>query len=266
MPAHEPSPATAVERALNILEAAAGRRDGLTNAEISRRLNIPKSSASYILRALERRGYLRRDTETGRYLLGLKILSLGRDAQAHIGIAEIAQPFMRTLVERLHLTSHLAVLDQGEAVYVEKVDAPGFFKVNTWVGRRMFVHSTSVGKALLAWRPKDEVEGLLRERALKKRTPKTITSMTRLMAELETVRLRGYAIDDEENSLGARCLGAPIYDALGNVVAALGVSGTLTQMDEDALPRIADVLRETARRISRQMARTGAAGAAPSAV
>ena len=262
MPVSDVSPATAVERALNILEAVVGRREGLTNSEISRRLDIPKSSASYILRALTHRGYLRRDAETGRYRLGLKILSLGRDAQANIDVTEIAQPFMRALVERTRLTSHLAVLDQGEAVYVEKVEAPGFFKVNTWVGKRMFVHSTSVGKVLLAGRRDDEVENLLRERGLKKRTPKTITTVARLMAELQTVRSKGYAIDDEENSLGARCLAAPISDALGNVVAALGVSGTLTQMEEEALPRIAETLKEAARRISKQLLRTGTAGAA----
>lgn len=262
MPVSDPSPATAVERALTILETVAGRREGLTNSELSRRLEIPKSSASYILRALERRGYLRRDAGSGRYQLGLKILSLGRDAQATLDIADIAQPFMRALVERLHLTSHLAVLDHGEAVYVEKVDAPGFFKVNTWVGRRMFVHSTSVGKVLLAWRPKEEVEELLRGQGLKKRTPKTITSIVRLMGELDAVRRHGYAVDDEENSLGARCVAAPIHGAAENVIAALGVSGTVTQMEEANLPRIAEALKETTRRISQQLVRTGAAEAA----
>jgi len=262
MPVADPSPATAVERALTILEVVAGRREGLTNSELSRRLEIPKSSASYILRALERRGYLRRDAESGRYQLGLKILSLGRDVQATLDIADIAQPFMCALVERVHLTSHLALLDQGEAVYVEKVDAPGFFKVNTWVGRRMFVHSTSVGKVLLAWRPKEEVEEILRAQGLKKRTPKTITGITRLMAELETVRRNGYAVDDEENSLGARCVAAPIYDPAGNVIAALGVSGTLTQMEEAQLVRIVEAVKEATRRISRQLVRTGAAGSA----
>src|SRR5246127_1264971 len=163
MPASDISPATAVERALNILEAAAQRRDGLTNAEISRKLGIPKSPASYILRTLEKRGYLRREPESGRYRLGLKILSLGGDAQANLDIADVALPFMRMLSEKIRMTVHLAVLDQGEAVYIEKVEAPGFFKVNTWVGRRMFLHSTSVGKALLAWLPKVEVETLMRQ-------------------------------------------------------------------------------------------------------
>jgi DNA-binding IclR family transcriptional regulator len=253
------SPATAVERALNILEAAANRREGLTNSEISHKLGIPKSSASYILRTLDRRGYLRRDAESGRYRLGLKILSLGGDARANLDLAEVALPFMQALQERIHLTIHLAVLDQGEAVYIEKVEAPGFFKVNTWVGRRMFLHSTSVGKCLLAWLPKTEVETLLRQQGMKKRTPKTISSVPKLLADLEHVREQGHALDDEENSLGARCLGAPIFDSTGNVTAALGVSGTLTQMDEANLPRIMDALKEAARRISRQLLRSGAA-------
>jgi DNA-binding IclR family transcriptional regulator len=256
------SPATAVERALNILENVAHRRDGLTNSEISRKLAIPKSSASYILRTLERRGYLRRDASSGRYRLGLKILSLGGDAQSDLDIAVVALPFMRPLVERVHLTAHLAVLDQGEAVYIERVEAPGFFKVNTWVGRRMFLHSTSVGKALLAWLPKQDVEAIVRQHGMKKRTPKTITTMTRLLADLEHVRTHGYAVDDEENSLGARCLGAPIFDAMGNVVAALGVSGTLTQVDEENLPKFVEALKETTRRISRQLMRIGATGTA----
>ena len=262
MPVSDASTAIAVERALNILEAAAQRRDGLTNAEISRKLGIPKSSASYILRTLEKRGYLRREAETGRYRLGLKILSLGGDAQANLDIADVALPFMRILGEKIRMTVHLAVLDQGEAVYIEKVEAPGFFKVNTWVGRRMFLHSTSVGKCLLAWLPKHDVENLVKQQGLKKRTPKTITSIMRLIAELEHVKQSGYAVDDEENSLGARCLGAPIFDTMGNVTAAVGASGTLTQTDEDSVPRIIEALKETARRISRQMQKSGATGAA----
>ncbi|MGA8072538.1 MAG: IclR family transcriptional regulator [Candidatus Acidiferrales bacterium] len=259
MPEMDASLATAVERALNILEAASQRREGLTNSEISRRLGIPKSSASYILRTLERRGYLRRDTETGRYRLGLKLLSLGGETQAGLDIAEVALPFMRGLVERLGMTCHLAVVDQNEAVYIEKVEAPGFFKVNTWVGRRMLLHSTSVGKALLAWMPRAEREALLHNCDFKRRTPKTITSHSRLVAELERVHQQGYAVDDEENSLGARCIAAPVFDALGNVVAALGVSGTLTQMDSAKMTRVEDALKDTARRVSRQLLKTGAA-------
>jgi len=126
----------------------------------------------------------------------------------------------------------------------------------------MFLHSTSVGKGLMAWRPKQEIETIVRQQGLKKRTPETITNMSKLLAELEHVKQVGYAVDDEENSLGARCLGAPVFDAAGNVTAAIGASGTLTQMDEAGMPRMIEALKETARRVSRQLLRSGAAGAA----
>ena len=253
------SPSIAVERALGILEAAAQHRDGLTNSEISRKLDIPKSSASYILRTLERRGYLRRDAASGKYRLGLKVLSLGRDVLAGFNIGEVALPVLRALVERTQLTAHLAILDHGQAVYIEKVDGPGFIKMDTWVGRRMHVHSTSVGKALVAHLAKADVEAILREHGLKKRTLKTITGLARFLGELEKVRAQGYAVDDEENSVGARCVGAPVFDSLGRVEAAVGLSGTTSQIDDDNLSKIAELVKEAARKISRQLARSAAA-------
>src|SRR5260370_6596330 len=117
---------------MNIVEAAAQRREGLTNAEISRKLGIPKSSASYILRTLEKRSYLRRETESGRYRLGLKIFSLGGDPQSDPDIGHGALPLIRSLVDQIRITSHLAPLDQGEAGYDQKVGAPGIFNENTW--------------------------------------------------------------------------------------------------------------------------------------
>ena len=124
---------TAVERTLQILEAVAQREGGMSNAEFSRKLKIPKSSASYILRTLEQHGYLRRDGEGGRYRLGMKVLSLSRAALSGVDVREVALPIMRHLVDRIHITTHLAILDQNEAVYVEKVEAPGFIKMNTWM-------------------------------------------------------------------------------------------------------------------------------------
>ena len=126
----------------------------------------------------------------------------------------------------------------------------------------MFLHSTSVGKCLLAWLPKHDVEAIAKQHGLKKRTPETLTSLPKLLADLEHVKQSGYAVDDEENSLGARCLGVPIFDTLGNVTAALGASGTLTQTDQTNMPRIIEALKETARRISRQLYKAGVPGAA----
>lgn len=253
--AQRESPSVAVERAFAILEATAGQNGGLTNAEISRQLSIPKSSACYILRTLESGGYLRREEASGKYRLGLRLLNLGRGVLAGYELREIAVTTMRSLVERTELTAHLAVLDRNEAVYIEKVEAPGFIKMDTWIGRRMFVHSTSVGKVLVAHLPRPEVEVIVREQGFKKRTPKTITTSARFFAELAHVREQGYAVDDEENSVGARCLAVPVMDEREKVIAAIGLSGTISQLDEMSIPRVAELAREAARRITRQFPR-----------
>jgi len=260
MPSARDASSAAVERALSILELAAASTEGLTNSQISRRLAMPKSSASYILRTLERRGYVHRDRETGRYRLGLRVLSLSRHALGGYQVGPLTQPLLRALVDRTRLTAHVAVLDRGEAVYIEKVEPPGFIRMDTWVGRRMKVHATSVGKVLVAHLPTEEVEAIVHEQGLERRTPKTITSVTRFLAELAKVRQRGYGVDDEENSLGARCVAVPIFGPSGEVEAALGVTGTTTQIESTYVPKVADLLKDAARRISRQLARPGRAG------
>lgn len=248
---------TAVERTLLILEAAAQREGGMSNADFSRKLKIPKSSASYILRTLEQHGYLRRDGDDRRYRLGMKVLNLSRAALGGIDVREVALPIMRHLVDRIHITTHLAILDHGEAVYVEKVEAPSFVKMNTWIGRRMEVHSTAVGKSLLAYLDSKERDAILRQRGLKKLTTHTITTLPRLLQELERVRQLGYAVDDEENSLGARCVGAPIFNDDGQAEAAIASTGILNDVPRDAIPHIADMLKEAARRISHQLGYRG---------
>ncbi len=247
------SPSTAVERTLEILEAVAHRSGGMSNADISRKLRIPKSSASYILRTLQHRGYLRRDPETGRYRLGVKVLSLSRGALSGLDVREAALPVMRQLVEHSHLTAHLAILDGDEAVYVEKVDAPGFIKMDTWVGRRMEIHSTSVGKALAAYLDPAKIAAILKARGMKKLTPRTITSPARFLKELERVREQGYAVDDEENSPEVRCVAAPIFGASGQIEASLGMTGTIHQVSLEMLPRLAAAVKDATLRISHQL-------------
>ncbi len=253
MPQKEENPSVAVERALGMLEAVALEPEGLSNAEISRKLQIPKSSASYILRTLEKQNYLNRDPHTGKYRVGLKILSLSRGALSGIDVREVALPIMRHLVDKTNLTCHLAILDGPEAVYIEKVEPTGFIRMDTWVGRRMRVHATSVGKALVAHIPQERLEQMIAERAMEKRTPKTITTLPRLLKELEKVRTQGYAVDDEENNLGARCLGAPVFNQQGMIEASLGLSGTINQVNSQSMPRILEALKDAARHISMQL-------------
>jgi DNA-binding IclR family transcriptional regulator len=236
-----------------MLEAVAQEPEGLSNAEISRKLEIPKSSASYILRTLQAQGYLNRDGESGKYRVGLKVLSLSRGALSGIDVREVALPIMRHLVEKTNLTCHLAILDGPDAVYIEKVEPTGFLRVDTWVGRRMHVHTTSVGKALVAHIPQERLEKILAERGMEKRTSKTITTLPRLLKDLEKVRAQGYAVDDEENNMGARCVGAPVFNQKGVIEASIGLSGTTNQVNAQTMPRIVEALKDAARHVSMQL-------------
>ncbi|MCB1054931.1 MAG: IclR family transcriptional regulator [Acidobacteria bacterium] len=251
----------AVDRALNILELVAERSDGFTNSEISHRLGIPKSSASYILRTLERRGYLRRDRRTGRYTIGIKIVGLAKEGLELADLRQAASPVLVQLVERTRLTAHLAILDHGRAVYIDRAEIPGFLRINTWVGKDLPVHSTAVGKVLTADLPEPAVRTILEEQGMPGKTPTTLTRPDDFLEELERVRTRGYAVDDEENSIGVRCVAAPVYDGSGRVQAAIGLSGASSQLGRDAEAEISRAVVKAALLVSRQMGFAGSGAA-----
>ncbi len=243
----------AVDRALSILELVVQRSDGLTNSEISRKLSIPKSSASYILRTLEQRGFVRRDKTTHRYRIGLKAASLAHGMMEFVDLRQAASPVLHQLVERTRLTAHLAILDHGRAVYIDRAENPGFLRINTWVGRDLDVHTTAVGKILMAPKPEGEIRRVLSQEGMAAATPRTLTTPEAYLEELETVRSQGYAEDNEENNLGVRCIAAPIYGSLGEVQAAIGLTGASSQVTDDNVFQLARAVIKAALLISRQL-------------
>ena len=254
----EETTSNAVERAFSILETVAESRNGLSNSDISRRLKVPKSSASYILRVMEKRGYLIRG-DGGKYRLGLKIMSLSREQSAHVDVRQIAKPILEKFVEKSRMSeAHLAVLDNGRAVYVEKVEAENsFIKMDIWVGHRLPIHTTAIGKVLVAHLPEAEVIKILDMRGMEKKTRRSITDKKKFLRELEKVREYGFALDNEENSLNVRCLAAPIFNANGETVAALGTSTTILQLDKSHLPKVVELVKDAARKVSQQIGYSG---------
>ena len=250
----EETTSNAVERAFSILETVAESSKGLSNSDISRRLKVPKSSASYILRVMENRGYLTRGEE-GKYHLGLKIMSLARSQTAHLDVREVAKPILEKFVEKSRMCeAHLAVLDNGRAVYVEKVEAENsFIKMDIWVGHRLPVHTTAIGKILVAPFADEEVIKILELRGMERKTRRSITDRKKFLHELERVRKAGFAVDDEENSLNVRCIAAPVFNAQGETVAALGTSTTILQLDKAHLPKVVELVKDAARKVSRQL-------------
>ncbi|MBI2817258.1 MAG: IclR family transcriptional regulator [Acidobacteria bacterium] len=239
----------ALFRGLQILELLSGQQRRWSTSEISRKLKIPKSSASYLLHTLHSRGYLRRESDGG-YRLSMKMLALGSLGLHGIQAREVALPILRRVVEETQITGHLGVLDGNGVVYVERVPSPGFIQIDTWVGRRMPLHSSSSGKTLLAYLAPQIADPLLDSMELTRFTPHTITTLPKLRQELKKIRENGYAIDDEENTAGVRCVAAPIFDRSGAVAAALSLTGPVQHLTEDRLPRIAEKAKEAARQMT----------------
>src|SRR5215213_10457711 len=244
---------TSVERALSILELLASRNHGLSTSEISRVAQLPKSSTSYLLRTLVGRGYVRRDPETGQHTLGIRVLSLGGQAMQGMALRELAMPYLRQIAEATRLGAHLAILDHGDAVYIERIESPGFIKMDIWNGKRVAPQATAVGKALICNLPREEVQEIAGLHPLRPVSARTIVTLPHLIEELAAIRLRGYATDDEEHEIGVRCVAAPVYAASGEVVAAIGVSGTVSQLNDDYLPSLGKMMQTTALKLSAQL-------------
>jgi len=233
-------------RALSIMELLAVTRNGLTLPEVARRLEIPKSSAHCILLTLLRQNYVTRSPRTRRFILGFKLFSLANEALNGLRLRELAMPHLRQLMLGTGLTVHMAIFDRHEAILIAKIDPPGGAGLATWIGRHMELHCTGLGKVLLASLPESELNQLLQIRTFPRHNDNTIVSNKRLTREIGNVRANGYALDDEEEEIGVRCIGIPLYAPDGTVAAAISVAGTLQQITNENIKGIVARMARTA--------------------
>lgn len=244
---------SSVERTLRILELLATSRAGLTLPQISRQLNLPKSSTHCLLLTLERCGYLTCNKTTRRFVFGLKLFSLANMALGGIRLREQARPFLDWLMKETGLTVHMGILDQGEVVLVEKIGRADRPKLATWLGKRMDLHCTGVGKAILAHLSEEEVRAVISSHGLPRHNENTIASVRRLREAIAETQRLGYALDDEEDEIGTRCIGAPIFDAAGKVIAAVSVAGTVEEITPENLSLYARLVKQAAAVVSKTL-------------
>jgi DNA-binding IclR family transcriptional regulator len=243
----------AIERAVAILNAFSAESPELGVTELAERLGLHKSTVHRFLVNLEAGGLVERNGRTARYRLGLRIFELGGLVLQQMNLWDEALPFLEGLVRESGETGHLAVLDGGEAIYIEKVEARRALRIPSAMGRGYPAHATSLGKALLAGLPPEALRRLVAERGLAGHTPNTITDLDVLETELQRVRDRGYAVDNEEYDDGLRCIGAPIHDHTGQVVAAIGIGGPVTRVTPARLAPLAELVMAAARGLSRRL-------------
>lgn len=227
-----------VSRALDIITMLSLKKGGLGVTEIANQIDINKSSVYRILSTLVQYGYVEQDTDTGRYKLGYKFLEISSKLLESIDLRGEARPFLQELENETNEVVHLVVYDQGEVVYIEKLEGNELLRMHSKVGKRAPMHCTSVGKAILAQLPDNVIESVLERKGMPVHTIHTITDKDVFMMELEQVRQKGYALDLEENELGITCIAVPIFDHTGKVVSAVSISGPTIRMTEERLEQL----------------------------
>jgi IclR family transcriptional regulator, KDG regulon repressor len=246
-----PDKVTAIDKALMLLDLIGenvGRRP-LRLTDIVELTGFSKPTVHRLLNALRSHGLVVLDEETHRYELGSKVLVLGAQYRSGLSMETKALPLLRNLALKVSATVHMGILDGHSAVYIEKVESDQSIRLASGVGQRASLHSSSIGKVLLAHSGEDVFEALVRD-GLPERTPYSITDPERLRHEIAEVRVQGFAVDDQENEIGIRCIAAPIRDHRGEVIASVSISGTLTQVPKQTLNRHVILLTDTTAQIS----------------
>ena len=241
-----------VKRAIAILKAFTKDRPELRVNELSRMLDLHKSTVSRLLATLEEGGLVEQSPETGRFRLGVELICLAGLVMTYRDMRQAAGPYLRQLAETTRETVNLAIMDSGQVVNIELVPSPHVVKDLGWVGRRTDMHCTSTGKVLLAHLPKEEIERHLAAE-LPAFTDATITDPTRLRQELPKIREQGYGVAQEELEQGLNAVAAPIKDHGGTVIAAVSVSGPSYRVSPLRFPELAEAVTQVAKKISREL-------------
>lgn len=238
MPPARPQTHQSLERGLRVIEATAEGGGRATLAEIARKTALPRSTAHHIVRALVEFGYLAQDGEAQPYRLGPRLLRLTGSRWTAAQLAEIAMPFLDELSRRTGEGTSLATLRDGVVTVVAKRESEGPVRVVQVVGARRPIYCTAVGKALAAWLPERELEGILARTRFERKTRRTLTTPAAFRRELARIRATGFAVDNEEHQEGIRCIATPVRDNAGDVRASLCVVGPTSRLPQRRLLEI----------------------------
>lgn len=222
--------------------------------QLASETGLHKSTVFRIMETLEGIQWVRKDPFTGIYRLGFAVFELGARAVQGLDLYKASSSHLEKLVKKTGQSAHLVIHDQGEALYLNKVESPGaYVALPSQIGIRFPMHCTAVGKVLLSYLDEKEVERIIREKGLNKVTPKTISQKEDLMKEIRLIRERGYAFDNEEIHLGLKCVAAPIRDYTGKVIAAASVTGLSSNFSEKRLPSLIEAVVSVAKDISESL-------------
>ena len=227
-----------LRNACRILDCLAEAEQPLSNAELADRLGIPRSTTLRILYTLEAQQYIRKEGK--RIVLGSALIHLGIKAQTRLSIREIAGPILRKLTEHTQETSHLAILTTNKALILEVCDSPHPLSAHSRQGTSADLHCSATGKSLLAFMEEGKRTPLLDDIEYNIRTSNTLRDKEALATELETIRKQGFSVDEQEYHKGIRCIAAPVFDARGVAVYAIGITASTSRFTKAKINPYAD--------------------------
>lgn len=244
-------------RGLNILTLFTRETPTRSLTELTTTTGLNKTSVFRLATTLEEAGFLLRDPETKRYRPGIKILQLGFTAISSLDLRQIAHPYLEQLSQQVDETVSLSVLDGLDVIYIDRVRNRQIVGVVLGMGSRLPAHCASMGKAMLAHLPADELEHRLENTKLLSRTANSITTHQALKDELQRVREQGYAINNEELEAGLRAVAAPIWNHNQQVIAAINITGSGAKISVERMTgELAQAVRQMAMQISRALGYT----------
>ena len=242
-----------IDRALSILDMLSAQGPDLALGELSKKLQLHKSTVHRLVMVLERHKLIERNAVSGHYRLGLKLFELGTKAVSQLDLRDRARPFLERLVLETSETVHLCLLDDCEVIYLDKVEPERSVRMASSIGRRNPAHCTAVGKAMMAYLPPAQVEAIVRKQGMRAMTSNTITSLFELKKELLAIGERGYSVDNEEIEEGVRCVGCVVRNFSGEPVAAISISGPAFRVTPEKVPALAAAVMAAAHGLSREL-------------
>jgi len=248
----QPDSVSSVMKVFGILQALGEERDhGIT--ELSQRVMMSKSTVYRFLQTMKSLGYVAQEGESEKYSLTLKLFELGAKALQNVDLIRSADVEMRELSRLTKETIHLGALEEDSIVYIHKIDSLYNLRMYSRIGRRNPLHTTAIGKVLLAWRDRCEAQEILSEVEFRRSTANTIVTAEALLDVLLQVKEQGYGEDNEEQEEGLRCIAVPVFDRFGVVIAGLSISFPTIRFSEEAKNEYVAMLHRAARNISDQM-------------
>ena len=250
-------PIKVLNKTFSILEILLQHGSAMNMTEISEKLGLYPSTIHRILDTLKYWGYVEQNTNTQKYQLGLKLLELGMAKLHQIDLVREVTPYLKELVKQYNETVHLGVLEEGEVLYLAKEESSQTIRMISYIGKRAPLHCTALGKVLLAYMSEEERKKILEEKELPRLTKNTITDKGELEKELDKIREQDFALDREEDEKDVRCIGAPIRNYKGKVIAAISISSPIFRIDKNVENNLKEALIKTTNKISKRLGYNG---------